>query len=166
MGPKFLELEKMHYEEWLQLHYRDNEMDNSKGDSEGFQHKRQASVYLEKDSPAYRAKKRRNTTNKDSGSGVKDFNGRPIKDKVSPARAGQNQKYSSPKKKGNMDFEDSYKVNKRSREVSEDEIQVIQPTDSAKRRKKAKEEAERLSPREEIQSKVEVFDKNSGEWVE
>ena len=42
MGPKFLDLEKMHYEEWLELHYKDNEMEgsndnNSKG---GLPHKR------------------------------------------------------------------------------------------------------------------------------
>ena len=42
MGPKFLDLEKMHYEEWFELHYKDNEMEgsndnNSKG---GLPHKR------------------------------------------------------------------------------------------------------------------------------
>lgn len=124
-------------------------------------------MYLEKESPEIRANKRRNTTTKDTGSGVKDFNGRPMNEKKSPARAEQKQRQQySPNKNHNMDFEDSYKVNKnkRSMEVSEEEIQVIQPINSGKRKVKAK--AERLSPREEIQSKVEFFDKNSGEWVE
>ena len=162
MAPKFLELEKMHYDEWLKKSNKQLGVVFSKEDSEGFYDKKKNSVKYEEGSPILDRKK------KETGPVIKDFNGRPINtdnnktsSQIHSINAGQKQVISNGKNK-NMDFEDSYKVNNKKKESSEEEFQIAESKDSGKRKQNEKLNPKAFDNNADLQVQQSKLKQNNG----